>query len=1073
MDTFLTALAEASFRGSIVIAAVVLLRILLRKAPKSLFCLLWLLAGLRLMLPFEIQSSLSRQPDYSPAPQAVVQPGIREEILSNHADMLVGSPNDADIPAQTPTLPDADRYDWEHTSYLYKVEDGTITGPLTFFDLTGPIWILGLGTMLTLSCISYFRLKRRVAEACRCADGCWECPGLDTAFVLGFGSPRIYLPAGLSGQDRKFIYDHENTHIARHDHISKLLGYLVLSVHWFNPLVWLGYHLLCRDIELACDEHVVKYMDLNQRKAYSNALLSCGSHTARFAACPVAFGESSPKQRILNVLRYKKPTVWIIVLALIAIVFVSVCLLTSPREHNPLDSLSRALEAYQSRGSWHIQAEYTYENRPGAKSCTMDIWEDGDCWYRVSSMELADGNRQTTGYVSKQDVQYTFFVSGVYHPELRRWSLAEEQQQWYPYWLPRFRLEESNITRISEEETETGTVITTILAEPTDAYTQLQIRWHLDDQGNLTHVERHEQLTTQEDGQTFLMGIHMDISLLSDTREEIHSQIENALEEIPENIRQEPVRNSEPQPSAGEEDWILKCREAMEDLKNSEELYLHIENLDNPNDVTNTYMRSGNIWLFQYQRPNWDYAPVSQLFYGEKEYLFSGERTDNGVLTTPYYWQTLADSDGALFHLPYPFDLDWQNISLEFRDYIEETDRKTIVLSFPDHLDLFAFTFDYQENLLWFDIDDSTGEPEATTSRVYVRYPRGGTIADELIAMGKTASAMADRLPESLNHQYYQKLFTREPDGNGTAMWICELFDVFYQDPEEFIAQLAVLNQTNPVQAGLVLVHMAEELTSHAPLIFEYTLYGISETHHPEILEQMKSMCAGYQSQKEDLKQQLNAAQQLAKCGAALENFKARGTWCLVENNFFSGSDVLNSSSDTTWYIQEGNYFCHTRIPEDGGCSDFITLCRDGQSYYRQGFTAAAPESGDGWESDWNAGFYDNTPIREPWPFWFEWSGADLTYLETSQDDYSENIQFWVRGDPTGLKGEAQQYIVTFCLNREGALRSIRLNYLLGDTVVEKVMVLRETTREEVEKLLEQHHREALSHTGHSEENHH
>ena len=356
---------KASFQGSIVILAVLALRLLLKKAPKSLFCLLWLLAGLRLVLPFEIRSSLSLQPEYDFAPQTQweqVEQGLRGEILDQHGDVLVEKPLQPD----PFTMPEGNLEDVQSESFLYKVEDGVITGPVHYGDIAAPIWLLGLAVMLSASAVSYLKLKRRVREAWMTENGCFECPGLETAFVLGFMSPKIYLPLGLSEQEKKFIYDHENTHIDRNDHWFKLLGYLVLSIHWFNPLVWLAYHLLCRDMEQACDERVVRNMTLPERKAYSAALLSCSSNTARLAACQVAFGESNPKKRIVNVLNYKRPTFWIILLAVAAVIFVSVCLLTSPEAKE---------DAPEAELIWNLEMQVTNVTPSGL---TVEFIQHGD-----------------------------------------------------------------------------------------------------------------------------------------------------------------------------------------------------------------------------------------------------------------------------------------------------------------------------------------------------------------------------------------------------------------------------------------------------------------------------------------------------------------------------------------------------------------------------------------------------------------------------------------------------------------------------------------------------------------------
>jgi len=359
------AILKASFQGSIVILAVMMLRLLLKRAPKEMFCLLWLLAGLRLVLPFEIQSSLSLQPrleDTNLSVQAEQPVQVPDILIQNPEGQPLDVPAD---PVQPPELPEENWENIQMESFLYGVEDGAIK-PIRYGDIAAGVWILGLAAMLTASAVSYFRLKRRVREAYLIENGCFECPGLETAFVLGFFPPKIYLPMGLSDREKKFIFDHENTHIARHDHWFKLLGYAVLSIHWFNPLVWLAYHLLCRDMELACDEHVVKHMSLPERKAYSAALLSCGSHTARIAACPVAFGESNPKRRIMNVLNYKRPSFWICLLAVAAVLFVAVCLLTSPEAKE---------EAPENELKWNLELKATDVTPSGV---TVEFIQHGD-----------------------------------------------------------------------------------------------------------------------------------------------------------------------------------------------------------------------------------------------------------------------------------------------------------------------------------------------------------------------------------------------------------------------------------------------------------------------------------------------------------------------------------------------------------------------------------------------------------------------------------------------------------------------------------------------------------------------
>lgn len=278
MDTFIQRILSTSIHGSIVILVVLLLRLLLRKAPKKYICFLWMLAGLRLLIPVPLQSSLSLQP--------------------------------------------------------YTI---SIPLPIHRYNLTIVFWLLIAFVIASYSAISYLLLHRKVMDAVKVPGG-WESDKIDTAFVLGFVKPKIYIPAGMSESTRRQILAHERTHLDKGDHWIKVIGFLALALHWFNPLVWLAYILLCKDIEIACDERVVQFMELNERKAYSSALLDCSTNHVHYAACPVAFGEVSVKYRIKYVLSYRKPSFWISLLGVLSILFVAVTLLTGPVQADTLQS---------------------------------------------------------------------------------------------------------------------------------------------------------------------------------------------------------------------------------------------------------------------------------------------------------------------------------------------------------------------------------------------------------------------------------------------------------------------------------------------------------------------------------------------------------------------------------------------------------------------------------------------------------------------------------------------------------------------------------------------------------------
>lgn len=312
---------NASFSGGVVILAVLVLRLVLKKAPKKYICLLWILAGVRLLVPFSVESELSLQP----REQAVTE--LEWQDLRDYGQIV------QEIETGETTAISAERVTTaEHSEPLDTDVNVIVKTEINWAMLAPYLWLAGAAGLSGCSVISYLRLKRRVQEAVILEQGVWECDRIDTAFILGFVRPRIYIPMGISRENRWFILEHERIHLRRGDHWFKLIGFAALAVHWFNPLVWAGYILLCKDIEMACDERVVRGMPLEERKAYSAALLACSTNRRVTAACPVAFGEVSVKERIKSVLNYRKPRFWISILAVAAVVFVAVCFGTSPAE---------------------------------------------------------------------------------------------------------------------------------------------------------------------------------------------------------------------------------------------------------------------------------------------------------------------------------------------------------------------------------------------------------------------------------------------------------------------------------------------------------------------------------------------------------------------------------------------------------------------------------------------------------------------------------------------------------------------------------------------------------------------
>ena len=311
-----------SITASWLVLAVLILRLLLKKAPKWTHVALWGLVAVRLLLPFSIESIFSLIPSTETVPS---------EILSHEGGQLT-QPGRLDI-VTNPAFSEEITIELPQT--VDRVQQRTV-------DFT-VIWLAGAAAVGLYAIVSYWRVHRKVRTAVRMEKGIYQSEAVASPFVLGIIHPRIYLPFAMAEPDMAHVIAHERAHIRRKDHWWKPLGFALLAVHWFNPVMWLAYILLCRDIELACDEKVIKELGTEQRADYSQALLSCAVHHRMIAACPLAFGEVGVKERVKSVLNYKKPAFWIIIVAVIACVVAAVCFLTDPPEQEqepPRDRLA-------------------------------------------------------------------------------------------------------------------------------------------------------------------------------------------------------------------------------------------------------------------------------------------------------------------------------------------------------------------------------------------------------------------------------------------------------------------------------------------------------------------------------------------------------------------------------------------------------------------------------------------------------------------------------------------------------------------------------------------------------------
>ena len=307
MDSLFTSVLEISWQAGLIALAVMAVRPLLRRAPRRAVCMLWLLVALRLLLParLTVESPVSLQQPESPPIQAYQELRQQEKVY-------VSTP-----PEQRPEM----------------------AGPaaaqgFALLDQLPAIWLTGVGCMALYMALSLLRMRWRLRAAPRIQDNVYRCTDWSTPFVLGVIAPRIYVPETVSEQDFPQVLAHERCHIRRWDHVWKPLAFLLLAVNWFNPVLWAAYVLLGRDMERACDEMVLKNATPIQRAAYSRALVACAAQPKMAAVCPLAFGEVAVKERVKNVLNYKKPALWAVILLVVAAAIIGACLLTKPGYKN-------------------------------------------------------------------------------------------------------------------------------------------------------------------------------------------------------------------------------------------------------------------------------------------------------------------------------------------------------------------------------------------------------------------------------------------------------------------------------------------------------------------------------------------------------------------------------------------------------------------------------------------------------------------------------------------------------------------------------------------------------------------
>jgi len=381
LKTAFLKLANMSISASWLVLAILILRLILKKAPKWVNVLLWGIVAVRLVCPFSIESALSLIPSTQTIPMNI-------EMAAN--------------PAIDCGVPVVNRVVNPMIAASFTPNPAASANPLQIWiPLAAVIWTFGMLIMLLYTAISYWRLNRRIDTAVLYRDNIFQSENVSSPFVLGLINPKIYLPFHMNEQDIQHVVAHEQAHIRRKDHWWKPLGFLLLTVHWFNPLMWFAYMLLCRDIELACDEKVIKDLDNEQRADYTQALVASSVNRHMIAACPLAFGEVGVKDRVKSIMNYRKPAFWIIITAFVLCIVVAVCFLTNPIT----DSWIKV-----THGAASVELECNFVSPVNAYAIYEDIYESGEL---VSSEAIVFDNFQNEGGAASRKTAISLRVQPV------------------------------------------------------------------------------------------------------------------------------------------------------------------------------------------------------------------------------------------------------------------------------------------------------------------------------------------------------------------------------------------------------------------------------------------------------------------------------------------------------------------------------------------------------------------------------------------------------------------------------------------------------------------------------------
>lgn len=679
MNDIFESILSVSFSGSILILVVIAARLLLRKAPRSTICLLWVMVGLRLLLPFRIESNFSLQPE---VPPLVSQAGERLDTppLSNI------EPDSAVVPDNLP--PDV--------SITYN--DNAVTEPVIrvvdYGAIAAGVWAVIACGVVGYTIISYGLLKRKVRGATLVEEGVLESAAIDSPFLLGYIKPAIFLPKGLGTADRPYILAHERGHMERGDNWIKLIGFLCVGLHWFNPLVWLGYHLLCKDIEMACDEYVVKYMDLDSRKGYSAALVNC-STTRRFGACPVAFGEVSVKQRVLSVLHYRKPGFWISLACVVVIGIIAGCFLTSPasqpEETTPGTTASgehaqiteQCKRAYlQAVGSqtYHIEVDTKYESRSGIMDYSTEtkFLRHGDDWYREGIIHEQNFD-ETVAELGYGGTVYKRSYENASMTTITRWTSTNDSAELYAPWT--IEIDWNRLT-YREAQGALGSLAYSFLL---DGKEDNVITFCLSPGGRLASILHHFDLTTEMDT---VSHVTVDCEFVFTDEETIVSSIAERYQEATGGY-------------ADEGDILQKCEDAIKMFQNADDyfVYVHFENNDPAvlsDDYFQDYWHSGADYLQNDRMP--DAQNLCLYVNGQYFRKTISQATRQEDLSYPN-WTPVEQPEVHFTGRPWVMNVRWVDAYISFlgRDIIAMDEVITVAVNDPDAEYPYQLTFRFNQ----------------------------------------------------------------------------------------------------------------------------------------------------------------------------------------------------------------------------------------------------------------------------------------------------------------------------------------------------------------------------------------